>query len=133
LEPIHDPANEPDWAVTYMRRRIRQVLATCDEGKIDCSITDKFIIAGLAQMGSGFNILHMQDIKTNKQYLKNRKIQWKKFFPAQGNESELRNNLQLFADFAYMLYDDGYYLPDEIFEDENKSYIEDLINGQYRD
>jgi len=133
LEPTHDPEKEPEWAVTYMRRRIRQVLSTCDEwrDKFTCSATDKFIIAGLAQMGSGFNRLHMKDIKTIRAYRAGKKINWKAFFPAQGNVGELKNNLRLFTDFAYMLNDDGYYLPDEIFEADNKSYIKDLINGRF--
>jgi RHS repeat-associated protein len=130
LEPVHDPVDESAWAVTYMRRRIRQVLAHCDGGKISCSKTDKFIIAGLAQMGSGFNSLAMLDIK--KDYLsRDKTVDWKLFFSRQGNVDELKNNLRLFTDFAYILYDDGYYLPNEVFEDQNKMYIDDLINGRY--
>jgi RHS repeat-associated protein len=130
LEPFHDPVKEPKWAVEYMRRRIKQVLDTCNYGKINCSETDKFIIAALAQNGSGFTIANMDlDIKIN--YLEGRKIDWKEYFPKQGNVGEFKTQLRLFKDLTNLLHNDGYYLPNEILQDRTKMYLEDLIAGRY--
>ena len=134
LEPVHNAVTETKWAVEYMRRRIKQVIDTCNYGKIDCSETDKFIIAALAQNGSGFTIANVdQSIKTstNPIFLINGIIQWKTYFPSQGNEAEFKKQLRLFYGFAKALYDDGYYLPKGILDGENKKLIEDLISGRY--
>jgi len=128
LEQAHDQ-KDPKWAVVYMRRRIQMVVNACNYGKIDCSATDKFIIAGLAQNGPGFTVDNMdRSIKTssNPAYLINGKIQWKAYFPSQNNEYEFKNQLGLFYRFAMMLHEDGYFLPP--IED---SFIQDLINGRY--
>jgi hypothetical protein len=134
LESPHDPVKETKWAVEYMRRRIKQVLDTCNYGKINCSETDKFIIAALAQNGSGFTIANIdQSIKTSTDplFLIGGKIQWKVYFPSQGNEAEFKTQLKLFYDFALGLNKDGYYLPIDILDVKNKKLIEDLFNGRY--
>ncbi len=133
LEPMRDPT-VPTWAVEQMRRRIKQVIDTCNYGKIDCSDTDKFIIAALAQNGPGFTMANIdQSIKTssNPVFLINGEIQWKTYFPSQNNEAEFKKQLRLFYDLAKMLHNDGYYLPDGVLEGDSKKLIEDLINGRY--
>jgi len=57
LEGPHDQ-RDPKWAAIYMRRRIQLVTNRC----IDCSSTDIFIAAGLAQNGPGFNLDQMKDL-----------------------------------------------------------------------
>jgi hypothetical protein len=57
LEDVLDPNNNKD-AVVLMKRRIQQVTNRC----LNCSSTDIFIAAGLAQNGPGFNWENMKDL-----------------------------------------------------------------------
>ncbi len=57
LEPIHDQTNI-DWAVIYMKRRIKSVMDVCDNR--GCHDTDKFIAAALVQNSPGFTQYHME-------------------------------------------------------------------------
>jgi hypothetical protein len=57
LEPARDP-NDPKDAVTLMKRRIEMVTDHCD----DCTATDIYIAAALAQNGSGFTYPKMQKV-----------------------------------------------------------------------
>jgi hypothetical protein len=125
LEPIYNP-NETRWAVEYMRRRIQMVVNTC-KGNVDCDDTDKFIVAALAQNGPGFTVDNMDlSIKTNPLFRDNRKIDWKAYFPSQGNVDEFKFHLGLFYDIATQLGKDGYNLPNL-----DRGLIDDLRNGRY--
>jgi len=58
IEGIHNQSKEDNWAVEYMRRRIKQVLDKC----INCTETDKFIAAALSQNGPDLNMGDIGDL-----------------------------------------------------------------------
>jgi hypothetical protein len=61
LEKALDPKIPKD-AVELMRRRIKMVIDACKTKKgVDCTVTDKYIAAALAQNGWGFRYDRMRD------------------------------------------------------------------------
>jgi hypothetical protein len=108
--------SDKDWSAEYMRRRIQMVVDECKNSfcKKD---RDKFIVAALAQNGPGFTKANIGDLKG---YLINNEIQWKDWYKSLKSASikEYRTQWRLFYKFTKMLNDDGYYLPDNILNDE---------------
>lgn len=104
------PITNSAWSAELMRRRIKIVLDKCNNN-LQCTSTDRFIIAGFAQNGSGFTIENMKYIKNG--FLDNTgHIDWKKYLLDPGFKRQaLVDNLQKFRRYAFMLRNDGYYIP----------------------
>ena len=124
---LEDPGDQtqPIWVVEYMRRRIQVVLDRCNEN-LPCDEKDRFIIAALAQNGSGFTVIHMIYIKNN--YVEDNHILWGRFFkkyPFDDTTLQLRR----FYVRAKLLHEHGYWLPSDIL---NNKQIIALKNLQYK-
>jgi len=117
------PLTDPVWSAELMRRRIKIVLDKCNNN-FKCTGTDRFIIAGFAQNGSGFTILNMDEIKGNYLDPITKRIDWNGFLSKQDERSALVGNLKKFRKYAFMLRDDGYPIP----EDYHDNDVLDIIN-----
>jgi len=118
LEPPHDQTN-PAWAVLYLRRRIEQVVEQCQGKGVKCDDEDRFIIAGLAQNGPGFNVGTMTDtIKTKYIDPITGEIKWQDWYTngviTPKTKKEYPKQLKLFYTYITMLRDDGYWLPENL-------------------
>ena len=120
LEDDHDQ-KDPVWAVIYMRRRIQQVADACDN---QCTSTDKFIVAALAQNGPGLTHFDLTQTVLNKKpadirdlyrYLTpdgkvdlNRPdgitVDWSKYFKVRNNPKDTYEQLNLFAQVVFDLH-----------------------------
>jgi RHS repeat-associated protein len=115
LEPSHSQL-VPGWAVTYLRRRIQQVVEQCKGKGIKCDDADRFIIAGLAQNGPGFGVGVMTDtIKTRYIDKITGEIKWRDWYTygvtTPKSKKEYPKQLRLFYKYITMLKNDDYYLP----------------------
>lgn len=113
LEKTRDQ-HEPTWAGIFMRRRIDLVVGKCK----NCSAVDKFIIAGLAQNGPGFNVDTMTDVINPNYNPTGRDIDWIQWYE-NGVESpksrkEYPHQLRIFHSVILKLKADNYYLPADL-------------------
>jgi hypothetical protein len=124
LEAPHDPT-DPTWARIYMRRRIQNTVNACKK----CSTTDIFIVAALAQQGSGFTFKAAAEVSSAGPKLwrkdMNSPIRWSEYFEdriANGEMSmygnrgwfDTRHQLDIFANLVWKLKDEGWYVPPDI-------------------
>ncbi len=130
----------PGVAVQAMAARLDQAVAACKKCSTD---TDRFIVAALAQNGSGFGLTSIKNLPTS-----NGKIAWDQIMLKDGRNSSdptanLRQSvsgmsygtqlmLKLFTNDAKSLINKGFVLPDG-FTNVNWSEIARLVNlRQYR-
>ena len=121
LEEPHE-LTDSSWSVEYMRRRIQMVVNECKDRF--CQDRDKFIVAALAQNGSGFTVGNIGDLKA---HLTNNQIQWKEWYSGLSarSKSEYRDQWRLFYKFTRRLNNDGYYLPPNILNDDMILWLKD--------
>jgi len=124
LEPVHDQS-EKTWAVEYMRRRIKLVTDLC----VNCTSTDKYIAAALAQNGPGFNLQNMMDLtrpgtrirKDEPTLWGNLRVEgfvtvdWGKYFLQPGNADDTQFQLTLFDGVIRELQKRDWYISDVEF------------------
>ncbi len=110
LEPPHNP-NDPNWASEYMRRRIKLVTDKCIDA--NCSSTDIYIAAALAQNGPGFTQQNIHDLTLPK--LRSSEddvtINWKQYFGFPNNADDTSDQLKIFTRVAKKLRNRGWHLP----------------------
>ncbi len=112
-EPVHNP-KDLEWAAIFMRRRIELVTNKCDG---QCTSTDIFITAALAQNGPGFTKANMEDLvpKKNRISKEGITIDWYAYFEKKGNVDDTSDQLKLFYKFAKKLHSDKYFLPNDLW------------------
>ena len=117
----------PDVAIEAMRRRIE--LVTAEDICKNCSLTDIFIAAGIAQnsdlLPSGMVELIPKPLRLNPVTPNGITIKWEDFFNS--NDHHVRFQLKLFSKDARELQNRGWYIPGIDWPE-----IDRLTAGAYR-
>ncbi len=119
------PLSNPSWSAELMRRRIKIVLDKCNNNNLKCTDTDRFIIAGFAQNGSGFTLENMEDIRDDRKYYHEERIDWYSFLLDQSRRAHLVGNLKKFRYYALMLRGDGYFISSDYDDNTVRRLISD--------
>jgi RHS repeat-associated protein len=125
----------PNIAVQAMYKRISSVTDKCNG---NCSSTDIFIAAALAQNGPGFTDLNMRDLINSGDRLDfdpnnpgKALLPWKDWLANiddSNNRDYYKFMIKLFKNDVVKLGNDGWYVPDDI----DWNYIDDLSEGGWR-
>jgi RHS repeat-associated protein len=125
-----DPT-DPSVAVAAMQKRISMVTKECNG---NCSSTDIFIAAALAQNGSGFTDVNMRGLVNGDFGTVNTSdptkafLPWGNFLSKIDNSSYYKLMLKLFKNDVLALGNNGWTVPDNI----NWDQIDDISSGGWR-
>jgi RHS repeat-associated protein len=110
LEMPHDQT-EMKWAVEYMRRRIKLSVDTCI--KRGCTDTDIYIAASMAQMGTSFTKLNIEQIEELPidRRTEGVNINWKEYFDRPNNADDTSLQLSRFTNVTLLLIGKGWNVP----------------------
>jgi RHS repeat-associated protein len=109
-EEYHDQT-EMKWAVEYMRRRIKLSVDACI--KKGCTDTDIYIAASMAQMGTSFTKLNVEEIEELpiERRTDGVNINWNAYFDLPNNFVDTGKQLSRFTSVTFLLMGKGWTVP----------------------
>ncbi len=109
-EDYHDQT-EMKWAVEYMKRRIKLSVDACV--KKGCTDTDIYIATSMAQMGTSFTKLNIEQIEElpSERRTEGVNINWIEYFDRPNNADDTSLQLSRFTNVTLLLIGKGWTIP----------------------